>query len=159
MRYALKEKLWSFGGTYEICDERERPVFVVKGKAFSWGSKLSFEDPAGRQLAFISQKLLSLKPRFEIHRDGRLFAEVVREWSWKSRFTLDVPGPNDYEITGSFWEHDYTFRRKGTTVASVSKTMWSWADTYGVDIVDGEDDVAILSTVVVIDLVCHEGQS
>ena len=33
------------------------------------------------------------------------FAEVIKEFSWfKSKFTLDVPGPNDYTIGGSFWE-------------------------------------------------------
>lgn len=160
MRYALKEKVWSWADTYTIADGSGEPVYLVKGKAFSWGKKLSFQDAAGNELAFISQKLMSLKPRFQIYRDGELFADVVKEYSWlKSVFTLDVPGPNDYEIEGTFWQHDYTFRRAGQTVATVSKEMWSWSDTYGVDIVDGEDDVAILATVVVIDLVCHEQKS
>ena len=101
--------------------------------------------------------MLSLMPRYEIHRDGKKFAEVVKKFSWfKSKFELDVPGPNDYTITGSFWDHEYSFERMGRTVASVSKAYWSWTDTYGIDIVDGEDDVAILATCVVIDLVCHD---
>ena len=91
---------------------------------------------------------------------NKVFAEVAKEFSWfKSKFTLDVPGPNDYEITGSFWDHEYAFQRRGDAVATVSKAYWSWSDTYGVDIVDGEDDVAILATVLVIDLVCHEDQT
>ena len=70
--------------------------------------------------------------------------------------TIDVPGPNDYTISGSFWEHEYAFERGGAIVAHVSKELSSWTDTYGIDVVDGEDDVAILATCVVIDLVCHE---
>ena len=160
MRYILKEKVFSWTDHYEIKDETETPVYFVKGKAFSWGKKLSFQDAQENELAFISQKLLSFRPRFEIHRGGELFAEIVKEFSWfKSKFTLDVPGPNDYEITGSFWDHEYAFNRSGGTVATVSKAYWSWSDTYGVDIVDGEDDVAILATVLVIDLVCHESNS
>jgi uncharacterized protein YxjI len=86
-----------------------------------------------------------------------VFAEVVKEFTWfKSKFTLDVPGPNDYEITGSFWEHEYSFSRQGRTVASVSKKLFALTDTYGIDIVSGEDDVAILATAVVVDLVCHD---
>jgi len=34
--------------------------------------------------------------------------------------------------------------------------MFAMTDTYGIDIVSGEDDVAILATAVVVDLVCHD---
>jgi len=40
-------------------------------------------------------------------------------------------------------------------VAEVSKRWFSWSDTYGVDISDGEDDVLLLASTVVIDMVCH----
>ena len=51
---------------------------------------------------------------------------ITKEFTWfKSKFTLDVPGPNDYIITGSFWEHEYHFERQGMTVATVSKKFWS----------------------------------
>ena len=40
-------------------------------------------------------------------------------------------------------------------MAQVSKRWFSWTDTYGVDIGDGEDDVLILASAVVIDMVCH----
>ncbi|MEM0926934.1 MAG: LURP-one-related family protein, partial [Planctomycetota bacterium] len=129
-------------------------------KVFSWGNKLSFQDTDGNELAFISQKLLSWKPRYEIVRDGNVFAEVTKEWTWfKKKFTLDVPGPNDYTITGSFWAHEFTFERRGETVASVSKKIWSWTDSYGVSILEGEDEVSILCTCIVIDQVLHDESS
>ncbi len=157
MRYVIKEKFWSFGDDFHISDEKGRPIFLVDGQAFSWGDKLSFQDTQGNELAFISQKLLTWKPKYEIYRNGQLFAEVVKEFSWFSKeFTLDVPGPNDYLIDGSFWQHDYEFTRGGRTVAVVSKAFWSWTDTYGVEIEDGEDDVAILCTAIVIDQVLHD---
>jgi len=157
MRYMMKQKFWSFGDDFHIKDQEGRDVFFIDGKAFSWGKKLSFQDMDGNELAFISQKMFSLKPRFEVFCGGKKFAEVIKEWSWfKSKFTLDVPGPNDYTIAGSFWEHEYDFERGGESVAWVSKKYFSWTDTYGIEIVDGEDDVAILATCVVIDLVCHD---
>lgn len=161
MRYQMKQKILSWGDDFRIRDAEGEPVYFVDGQVFSWGDKLSFQDDGTRtELAFISQRLFSWKPRYEIHRDGRLFAEVIKEFSWfKSKFTLDVPGPNDYEITGSFWDHDYIFNRRGRTVATVSKKFFSWSDTYGIDIVDGEDDIAILATAVVVDLVCHDEQN
>ena len=158
MQYQLRQKILSWGDDFIIRDASGSAVFQVDGKVFSWGDKLSFLDAqTGAELAFIAQKMMSFKPRYQIHRDGALFAEVTKERSWfKTKFTLDVPGPNDYEITGSFWDREYTFERRGRAVATVSKRFFSLSDTYGVDIVDGEDDVTILATCVVVDLICHD---
>jgi uncharacterized protein YxjI len=38
----------------------------------------------------------------------------------------------------------------------VSRRWFSWANTYGVDIAEGEDDILILASRVVIDMACHE---
>jgi len=43
----------------------------------------------------------------------------------------------------------------GGPVANVSKRYFSWTDTYGIDIADGEDDVTLLASIIVIDLCCH----
>ena len=75
---------------------------------------------------------------------------------FRCRFTVDVEGPDDYEAQGSFLDHEYTFRRHGRKVAEVSKKWFTLRDTYGVDIVDGEDVVLILASAVVIDQICHD---
>ncbi|MEM7476768.1 MAG: LURP-one-related family protein [Planctomycetota bacterium] len=160
MIYRIKEKFWSWGNDFAITDAKGNLCFFVDGKAFSWGDKLSFQDPNRNELAFISQKLLTWKPCYEISVRGEPFAEVVKEWTWfNKQFKLDVPGPNDYTIDGSFWEHEFTFTRSGRSVARVSKKYWSWTDSYGVDIVNGEDDVSILCACIVIDQVLHNEQS
>ena len=157
MIYKIKEKFWSLGDEFTIYDESDNETYKVFGKAFSWGDKLSFQDLDGTELAFIDQKLLSWKPCYKIIIDGEEFAEVIKEWTWfKKKFTLDVPGPNDYEIDGSFWDHEFVFMRGDQEVATVSKEMWSWSDAYGVKIIEGEDQIAILCTCIVIDQVLDD---
>jgi uncharacterized protein YxjI len=162
MRYVLRQKILSFGDDFTIRDEAGNDVFVVDGKAFSFGDKLSLQDTAGRELAFIKQKLFHLSPTYEIWRDGQLAAVVQRELFsfFHHRFTVDVPGPDDLEAEGDFTDHEYELRRGGRVVAVVSKRWFSWTDTYGIDIADGEDDVLVLASAVVVDLACHpdEGQ-
>ena len=158
MRYVMKQKLFSWGDDFRIKDADGRDVFFVDGKVFTLREKLSFQDMNGNELAFIRQKLLSLGPKYEIYREGNLAAVVKKHLFtlFRCKFTVDVPGPDDLEAKGSFLDHEYTFWRGDRSVAEVSKKWFSWSDTYGVDIKDGEDDVLLLASTVVIDMVCHQ---
>ncbi|MDB4882259.1 MAG: hypothetical protein JWL95_1025 [Gemmatimonadetes bacterium] len=157
VRYVLKQKLLSWGDDYYIRDDQGREVYLVDGKAISWGGQLSFRDMEGRELAFIKQKLLKLSPTYEIYRDGELAAVVKKELFalLHHRFTVDVPGPDDLEARGDFLDHEYVLTRGDREVARVSKRWLSLSDTYGVETADGEDDVLILASAVVVDQVCH----
>lgn len=158
MRYVMKEKLFSWGDDFYIKDDQGRDVFFVDGRALSIGKKLSFQDMSGNELAFISQKLLAWGPTYEVYRGSQL-AAVVRKslfTFFHCKFTVDVPGPDDLEAEGDLLDHEYSFSRSGRTVAYVSKKWFSWTDTYGVEIADGEDGILILASTVVIDVVCHE---
>lgn len=157
MVYKIKEKFWSWGDDFSITDQQGNPCYRVKGKVFSWGDQLSFQDAQGKELAYISQKLLSFMPRYEIHRNGKLFAELKKEFTWiKQKFTLDVPGPNDYTIEGSFWQHEFSFLRQGRVVARIQKKFFNWTNSYGVDITEGEDEVSILCACIVIDEILED---
>jgi uncharacterized protein YxjI len=153
----MRQKLLSWGDDYTIKDEGERDLYLVDGKAFSFGGQLSFKDMDGRELAFIKQKLFNLSPTYEIHRSGVLAAVVKQELFalLHHRFTVDVPGPDDLEAKGDFLDHEYVFVRGGREVATVSKRWFALADTYGVEVADGEDDVLILASAVVVDQACH----
>ncbi len=157
MRYVMKQKLFAWGDDFTIKTEDGRDAYFVDGKTFSFGDKLSFQDMQGQELVFIRQKLLAWGPTYELYREGRLYAVVKKELFnfFKCRFTVDVPGPDDLEATGSFLDQEYTFTRHGNVVATVSRKWFAWADTYGVDIQNDEDSTVILASTVVIDMVCH----
>jgi uncharacterized protein YxjI len=157
MRYVMKERILSWGDDFTIRDERGRDAYYVDGKVLSFGDKLSFQDMKGNELARIDQKLLSFGPQYDIERGGKTVATVKKHLFTfvRHKFTVDVPGPEDLEAQGSFLDHEYTFERRGREVARVSKRWFSLSDSYGIDIDDGEDDVLILASAVVIDLVSH----
>ena len=160
MRYLMRQKLFSFGDDFTIQDGSGRDVFFVDGKALSIGNKLSFQDMAGKELAFIRQKLLSWGPTYVIEYPGG--EAVVKKHLFTflhCAFSIDVPGTaGDLEAKGNLTDHEYAFERGGREVARVSKQWFTLRDTYGVDIADGEDDVLILASTVVIDMCCHGDQ-
>ena len=159
-RYLMREHLLSFGDDFTVKDESGRDVFSIDGRAFSIGDKLSFQDMAGNELARIREKLLSIGKTYHIELAERAGGGTVTVKKhlftlFRAAFTVDVPGPGDLEATGSFLDHDYTFQRGGRTVATVSKKWFSLRDSYGIDIAEGENDVMIIASAVVIDLCSH----
>jgi uncharacterized protein YxjI len=160
VRYIMRERILSWGNDFTIKDADGRDVYYIDGKVFSFGDKLSFRDMLGNELVLIDQKLLSLGAQYEILRGTATVAVVKKHLftPFRARFTVDVPGPDDLEAKGDFLDHEYAFERDGREVARVSKKWFSVTDTYAVDIDAGEDDVLILASAVVIDLVSHPDQ-
>ena len=164
MPYVMKQKLWSLGADFTIKDAAGQDRFCVDGRALSLGDKLSFQDMNGNELAFIRQKLLAWGPTYEIYRDGQLFA-VIKQKIWtlfRNHFSVDVnadgPGPGDLEAQGNFLDHEYNLTRDNQPVATISKRWFSFTDTYGVDIAQGEDDILILVCTVVVDMATEKKQ-
>ncbi|MDX1950580.1 MAG: LURP-one-related family protein [Verrucomicrobiota bacterium] len=158
MRYVMKEKWLAWGDDFAIFNEAGQQVYFVDGRAFSIGKKLSFQDMNGNELAFIRQRLLAWGPTYELLRDGREMATIRKHLFtlFKAKFTVDLPGPNDLEAVGSFWEHNYSFSLNGKVAARISKEWIALTDSYGIDIQEGIDPILILSCVVIIDMICHE---
>jgi len=158
MKYVMKEKWLSLGNDFTITDEDKQPRFYVDGRVFSLGDKLSFQDMSGRELAFIRQRLLAWGPTYEIIQNECVVATVRKKifTLFHCRFSVDVPGPDDLEARGDFFDHEYRFTLHGETVAEVSKKWISWTDSYAIKIAPGVDDVLVLCCAVVIDLACHE---
>lgn len=157
MRYIMRQKLLSIGDDFVIKTAGGQDAFYVDGKVFTLRDRISFQDMSGNELVSITRRLLSWGPTWDIERSGQSVA-VVKEALFTlfgHRFTVDVPGPDDLEAKGNFTDHEYTFTRDGRTIANVSRRWFSLTDTYGVDIADGEDDVLILASTVVIEK-CEE---
>uniref|UniRef100_A0AC35GU91 Uncharacterized protein n=1 Tax=Panagrolaimus sp. PS1159 TaxID=55785 RepID=A0AC35GU91_9BILA len=86
-------------------------------------------------------------------------AQLKQESTWfKAKFNVNsVYG--QYVIKGEIFKFDYTISKgNDLIVAIISKKGWAWADTYGVEIIDGEDHPFILALVIIIDQVLHDSQ-
>ena len=158
MRYRMKQDFFSWGPDFTIEDANGNDAFIVDGEGFSIGNQLALKDRDGHELAFIRQRLLSWGPKYEISKGDRIVAVVSKELLtlFSCSFTVDVPGPEDLQAEGDFLDLEYEFQRGDRKVATVSKRFFSISDSYGIDIAEGEDDVLILASAVVIDMACHQ---
>lgn len=158
MRYVMKQKLFAFGDDFTIKDGDGNDRFFVDGKVFSLGDKLTFEDMRGRELARIEQKLLSFGKTYQVLRGDKSIATVKKKkfTFFRDVFDVEDAAAGDLDAKGDFFDHEYTFTRDGRSIATVSKRFFSFSDTYGIDIAEGEDDVMLLACAVVIDLCSHD---
>ena len=72
-------------------------------------------------MAQVQRKLVAMRPTYQIAIAGQEAAEVRKHLftPFGDRFTIDVPGPDDLEMTGDLLDHEFTIQRGGQTVATV----------------------------------------
>jgi uncharacterized protein YxjI len=154
MRYLIREHFFRLGEDSDILNEAGQPVFQVDGKVLTLRDTLIVRDLAGQEVAQVRRRLIALRPTYEIMLGGQATAEVRKHFfsPFVDRFTIDIPGPDDLEMTGNLFEHEFTIARGGQPVATVSKRWFSLRDTYGVDIAPGANDLLVLASVLALDL-------
>ena len=157
-RYKMRQKLLSIGEDYNIEDENGRAVYKVDGKVLTIRETFVIEDMSGREVATIREKKLAIRDSMKILRDGNTIATVKKALisPFTDRFDVEVEGGEDLKVKGNLLDHEYTIRRDGDTVATVSKHWFTLRDTYGIDIAPGQDDALILAVAVALDEMAHD---
>jgi uncharacterized protein YxjI len=153
MRYQVRERLLRLGEDNDILNEAGEPVYQVDGKVLSLHGLMVVNDMAGNEVGTVSRKLISLLATYEVALAGGVNAEVHQRFSspLRPRWNISVAGGAELEMTGNFLGHDFTFSENGQTVATVSKAWISLADSYGVDVAEGQNDLLILCSVLALE--------
>jgi uncharacterized protein YxjI len=157
-RYQMRQRLVSIGDDYNIDNDRGERAFHVDGKALRVRDTLIFEDPQGHELCKIQQRVARVKDTMEIEGpNGESLATVKKALITpvRERWTVKVGAGPDLEIQGNLVDHEYQMEAGGQKVAEVSKKWFRVADTYGVEIAPGQNDVVILAATVAIDMMAH----
>ena len=151
---------WS--DNYHIKDETGKPVYRVRGNGLRMGTQASFQTMDKKELAYLRQSnpSLTLKKRFDCMKDGKLWARAQQE-EWnplsKKEVTMDIPGDNDYAVTGDRLAHNFEIMLGGKKVATIDK-QWAMTDCYRVRILEDDseaDEVDILLLGILLDAMYH----
>jgi len=158
MRYQMRQKMLAFGDDFAVQDSQGNDRYYVDGKVLTFRDKADVKDMQGNQVAQIQRKMLALRPTYDIYRNGHRAARIKRSLLSLFRPSFDISTSNgsDLDVQGDFLQREYRFSRGGRPVAHVSKKFFSLTDTYGVDVAEGEDEVLVLSSAVVIDMLLHD---
>ncbi|MCI8442610.1 MAG: hypothetical protein HFG27_08775 [Provencibacterium sp.] len=156
MKLLFKQRFFSWLDSYDIYREDGSSAYTVQGK-LSWGHKLVIFDDAGRELGVVKEEPLTLLPRFSLCLQGREVGCIRKEFSFfRPVFHLDCL---NWKIEGDFFEWNYTIAdTAGIEIASISKELWKWTDTYVLDIREERNALCVLMIVLAIDAAkCSSG--
>lgn len=158
-RYKIRQNLISIGDDFWIENEEGKRVFKVDGKVLRIRKTLVFEDLNGKKLAQIQERLLTIKDTMVVEdADGKDLATIKKALitPFRDRWDVKVKNGPDLDVQGDFLAHEYTIKAGRDKVAEVSKKWLRIADTYGVEIEAGQNDILILAVAVAIDMMVDE---
>ena len=149
MKLLFKQRAFAWFDSYDIYDENGAAVYTVEGK-LSFGHHLEIYDAMGNEVATLQEKVLTLLPKFEIYLEDTYVGCIRKEFTFlRPRFTLDC---NGWYVEGQFLEWDYRILDgSDRLVATITKEILHWTDTYVIDVERPEDALLALMVVLAID--------
>ena len=116
----------------------------------AWGHLLRIYDAADREVGYIKERIITWLPKFEMYLGDDYVGCIKKEFSlFEPRFSIDYSG---WRVTGDFFEWDYNIIDScGEHIATVSKELFKFTDTYVIDVADPNDAIGALMLVLAID--------
>ena len=149
MKLLFKQRFFSWFDSYDIYNEAGYPVYMVKGQ-LSWGHCLKIFDANGMEVGMVQQRIFTFMPKFEIYLGNQYMGCISKKFAFfKPKYNIEC---NGWHVEGDFFEWDYSIiNPMGQQVATVSKQLLNWTDTYVIDVYNPQDALCALMLVLVID--------
>ena len=149
MRLLFKQRMFSWFDSYDIYNAQGETVYTVKGQ-LSWGHCLKIFDTFGHEIGTVKERVFTWLPKFEMYLGERYVGCISKDFTFfKPKFNIDC---NGWHIEGNFFEWDYSILHpNGQTIATVSKELFHWTDTYIIDVCQPQDALCTLMLVLAID--------
>ena len=149
MRLVFKQRMFSWVDSYDSYDEQGQTALIGQGQ-LSWGHCLRIMTPDGAPIGTVKEVVLSFLPRFDLYLGEQVVGTLRKELTFfKPKFELDC---NGWTVQGDWMEWDYSIvGPAGDNVASVSKQLFNWTDTYVIDVPDPANAILALMIVLAID--------
>lgn len=148
MKLTMKEKKFSIRDSFTIKDEEGMDKYKVIGEFIDTGT-LHIKDMSGREVASISEKLISLKKRFYLNINGERVGEIVKDMSLFGA-KYHITGLN-WEFKGNISDHKYSIVQNKKTIATVKRKRIAFTGTYIFDIEDENNEIAALAVILAMD--------
>ena len=99
MRLLFRQRFFSWFDSYDIYDERENPVYTVKGQ-LSWGHCLKIFSRDDREVGTVKEKIFTFLPKFELYENEQYLGCISKEFTFfVPHYNIDF---NGWQVEGNF---------------------------------------------------------
>lgn len=151
MKLLVRERLLGIGDDYWIEDDQGQKVFFVDGKAMRLRETFELKDMQGRVLIDIRAKMLSLRDKMVIERDGETLATVKRKRLslLRNHYRVALVDGTELDVSGKIMDREFAIEYEGELLADISRRWFRVRDTYGLQITREDADPALLLAIAV----------
>ena len=150
MKLYLKEKVFTVLDNFYVKDENGKNKYEIKRNFEpAIGLKLHIYDDKGKELAYIKEKAVSIKPKFRIYVGGEHTATITKKIvSLRPKYEVEELG---WKIKGNLIEHDYKIIGKDGDIMKIHKGILTLRDTFVMKFEDDSHIPEVLAVVLAID--------
>jgi uncharacterized protein YxjI len=155
--YQMRQQLFAIGDDFWIENGAGQRVFKVDGKALRLRKTLILEDAGGRERYKIQEKMLHVRDTMEIEGAAGRVATVKKALisPLRERYEVHLDGGGEWKVQGNIVDHEYEIEGPSGKLAEIGKKWFRVRDTYGIQVVPGQDDALVLAVAIVVDAMAH----
>lgn len=148
MKLLFKQRVFSWLDSFDIYAEDETVLYTVKGQ-FDFGHHLNIYDREQTHVGTVKQEIFRLLPRFNFYIQDELCGTIKKELTFLNPvYTLDY---KNWTIEGDIFAWEYTISDGNKEIATLSKQIFNFSDTYVIDVVDPNNHLTVLMVTLAID--------
>ena len=150
MKLCIRQRIFSWGDSYDVYDEAGNVRYTVRPQLFSFGHQLHvLEGQSEREVGSIHQHLFAFTPGFDIVMNGQTVGVIKKRFTlFTHTYDVDFRG---WTCEGDLFGWDYRVLQGDMEVMSISKELFTWGDTYVLDYANPAHELPGLLLVLAID--------
>ncbi len=155
-KFYIKRKSWFSSGNFNIYDENNELIYIVKSNVWEFRKKFRFCD-INKNTIYTIKTLNSFGTSYNLLENGKVIALVEKPMSLSNtvfKISTTITGP--FIAEGNVWSNEYKFKRGESEIGIVSYKIWSAGD-FGIAIKQGEPSSLLLSVVIIIGYLKENG--
>ncbi|WP_329119884.1 LURP-one-related/scramblase family protein [Streptomyces sp. NBC_01465] len=151
MKFLVRDKIFDIGDDYWIEDQNGDKAFFVDGKVMRIRDTLEIKDRSGRSLITIKEKMLSIRDAMTLERDDEELATIrKKKFSLlRDHYRVKLNEGTELDVSGKIFDREFKIEYDDELLALVSRKWFRVRETYAVDVVREDADIALMIAVAV----------